>query len=184
MHARCRRERTGRRHAASMTNAPNRSGRIASNCRSTGCESLRRHHGAGRCDLDVRGGRVRHPARALGLGQDDAADDGRRPYPARSGEVWIDGKRRRPTAAAPARHRHGLPELRAVPAPDRLREHRLSAAHAADAARPRSRSASRDALEMVQLPDVARRACRASFPAASSSASRWRAASSTSPRSS
>ena len=53
-------------------------------------------------------------------------------------------------AAVPARHRHGVPELRAVSAHDGRREYRLPAAPCA--ARPRRRSAPRSdrALEMVR----------------------------------
>ena len=54
-------------------------------------------------------------------------------------------------AAAQARHRHGVPELRAVPAHDRRREPRLPAAGAQAAARPRSTRRSPRALDMVQL---------------------------------
>ena len=63
-------------------------------------------------------------ARRLGLRQDHAAQDHRRARDATEGEVWIGDRRvdhlPRATAAS-----HGVPELRGVPAPDRLREHRL-----------------------------------------------------------
>ena len=56
-----------------------------------------------------------------------------------------------PARAAQARHRHGVPELRAVPAHGRGGEHRLSAAAAQRRPRPRSPRRVERALEMVQL---------------------------------
>ena len=41
------------------------------------------------------------------------------------GDLYIAGKRVNDVAAARARHRHGVPELRALPAHDGAREHRL-----------------------------------------------------------
>ena len=61
---------------------------------------------------------------------------------ATQGEVWIGGRARRPPAAARARHRHGVPELRRVPAPDRVRKHRLRPPDEEAAAGRRSTSAS------------------------------------------
>ena len=42
---------------------------------------------------------------------------------ATSGDILIDGRRRQPDAAEPARDRHGVPDLRALPAPHRPRQH-------------------------------------------------------------
>jgi sn-glycerol 3-phosphate transport system ATP-binding protein len=41
------------------------------------------------------------------------------------GEIAIGGKHRQPTRACRARHRHGVPELRALPAHERVRQHGL-----------------------------------------------------------
>ena len=57
----------------------------------------------------------------------------------------IDGRAARP------RHRDGVPELRALPAPDRAREPRLRAQDAQDAARRRSRAASPRPRAMLGL---------------------------------
>ena len=71
--------------------------------------------------------RVHGAGRAVGLGQDDRAADARR---ARGGRRRRDLHRRprrhRPAAEGPRRG-DGLPELRALPVPDRRREHRLPA---------------------------------------------------------
>ena len=88
-----------------------------------------------------------------------------------------DGRGR---AALPAQRQHGLPGLRAVPAPERARQRRLRAdgqgrrQGRARGARPRRRST------LVKLPRLRRRASPASCPAASASAWRSPARSSTS----
>ncbi len=74
-----------------------------------------------------REGRVLQPPRTVRLRQDDDAAHDRR---LRAADVRPDRARRagRDLAAAlPAAREHGLPELRAVPAPDDLRERRLRA---------------------------------------------------------
>ena len=58
-----------------------------------------------------------------------------------TGDILIDGKPVQHLQAARPRHRLRVPALRALSAPDRLREHRLSAAR--DAREPRARSTSR-----------------------------------------
>ena len=69
--------------------------------------------------------RVHGPRRTLRLRQDDGIADGRRP----GGDLGGHGQDRRPhrqrSDPARARHRDGLPELRAVPPPLRLRQHRV-----------------------------------------------------------
>ena len=99
---------------------------------------------------------------------------------------FADGRRRpdrrstarhRRRAAAEARLRHGVPELRDLPAPERLRERRLSAAGAPHRRRSRSASAWPEALAWCASSGSAT-ASPASSPAASSSASRSRAPSS------
>ena len=96
----------------------------------------RRHEGRHRSRPRGRGGRVRRLRRPVRLRKDDGAADGRRP---RDGHVREREDRRsgreRPPPEGP-RHRHGLPELRAVPAHDRVEEHGL---RAQDAGRPQGR---------------------------------------------
>ena len=75
-------------------------------------------------------GRILLAARALGLGQDDDADDGRRVCPPRRRRGAARRRGHRGGAAAEARLLHGVPELRDLPAFERLREHRVSAAGA------------------------------------------------------
>ncbi len=122
----------------------------------------------------VVAGRARHAARALRLRQDDHAADGRGP---RAGDERAHRDRRHRRHAARgerARRQHGVPVVRAVSAHDGAAERLLRAAvdvlRQGEGARARAREA-RDAG-----PRRARRAaCRRSSPAASSSASRWRA---------
>ena len=90
-----------------------------------------------------RQGRDLRAARLLGLRQDDAAAHARRlrdadlgPHPAR----WPGPGR---PAALRAADEHDVPELRAVPAPDGVGQHRLRPEARRPAARPRSPSASR-----------------------------------------
>ena len=120
---------------------------------------------------------VRHAARAVRLGQDDDPAHHRRLHPAGRGH----GHARRPRpdqgAAVQARHRHGVPELRPLPAHDRRRERRLPAA---DAAHPQGRDqeAGRSRRSPSCASSTSATATRSSSPAASSSASRWPARSS------
>ena len=121
---------------------------------------------------------------ALGLRQDhDHADDRR----ARRSDRGRDLDRRpggQQARAQGPRHLDGVPELRALPQPDRLREHPLSAegAQGADATAPRARDAPR--RSMVELGDSARPPPARPSRAASASASRWPAPSCASPTSS
>ena len=59
------------------------------------------------------------------------------------GEIRIGDRRRERAPPAETRRRDGLPELRALPAHDRLPEHRLRAEGAEDAAGARSSGGSR-----------------------------------------
>ena len=63
----------------------------------------------------------------VGLGQDDGAADARRARGGRRRRDLHRRPRRHRPAAEEARRRDGLPELRALPVPDRRREHRLPA---------------------------------------------------------
>jgi ABC-type Fe3+/spermidine/putrescine transport system ATPase subunit len=95
--------------------------------------------------------------------------------PATHGEIYLEEQSDQRGAAAQARHRHGVPELRAVPAHDggnenlayplKVREH---------AARPKSRPGSSKALEDGRDAAVRLAPARHSCRAASSSGSRWR----------
>ena len=66
-------------------------------------------------------------------------------------------RRRHPPAAVAAQHRHGVPELRAVPAHDGRRERRVRAGDAQARASPRSRRARSEALRLVRLEGYAER---------------------------
>jgi ABC-type Fe3+/spermidine/putrescine transport system ATPase subunit len=58
------------------------------------------------------------------------------------GEIMLDGKPLSTPPAVPAADRDGVPELRAVPAHERRREHRVSAVGARNRARRESRAES------------------------------------------
>ena len=68
-------------------------------------------------------------------------------------------RRRRPraVAAAPPQRQHGVPELRAVPAPQRVRQRRLRPAPPEGRRRPRSRRRVEEALELVELGELGKR---------------------------
>ena len=90
---------------------------------------------------DRRRRAVRH-ARPVGLRQDDDAALHRGPG---GGDLRADRDRRRGRqrpAPVAARHRDGVPVLRALPAPDRARQHGVPAARGQARRRPRSTSAS------------------------------------------
>ena len=88
---------------------------------------LRRTRDHPRRLLRDRGWRAHRHRRALGLRQVDAAAHGR----GARGDQRRRGRDRRPCRqrgrAERPRHRHGVPELRALPAYDRLRQHGLRA---------------------------------------------------------
>ena len=75
-----------------------------------------------------------------------------------SGRIMLDGSRRGSRAAAPAQRQHGVPELRAVPAPRRGEERRLRAQVPEARARTSGPSACGEALELVNLTAVRARA--------------------------
>ena len=90
----------------------------------------------------------------VGLRQDhDAAHDRR----ARGDQLGRHLHRRhggqRPGADGP-RHRHGVPELRALPAHERLRQHGVRPQDAQIRARPRSRSASSEAADILGIGEL------------------------------
>ena len=67
-----------------------------------------------------------------------------------AGEVWIGGRRVDHLPPRAARHRHGVPELRRLPAPDGVREHRLRPADE-EAAAGRGRPARRRTAELMHI---------------------------------
>ena len=78
-------------------------------------------------DVDMPPGRVLHAARPVRLREDDDAADDRRLRAADERPDHARRHRRRARPAAPAQRQHGVPELRAVPAPRRGQERRVRA---------------------------------------------------------
>ena len=133
--------------------------------------------------IDIAGGRVRRARRPLRLRQVDAAAHARR---ARARHLGRDRDRRpggeRP-AAQGSRHRDGVPELRALPAPDGRRQHGLLA-DAEERAEGRDRGAGRARRPRSSGSPTCSTAIRASSRAASASGWRWAAPSCATRRSS
>ena len=129
--------------------------------------------------LEVPARVVLRPARPVRLRQDDDAAHGRR---ARAADPRPDPHRRhRPhrVASLRATGQHGVPELRALPAPDHPRQRRLRA----QAPRRPGRREAGGRRARAGADDPPRRAASpASSPVASSSAWRWPGPWSTSPR--
>ena len=126
----------------------------------------------------ARGGHVQRAAGPLGLRQvDDAAAD-RRSRDGRWRTRHHRRARRHHAAAGAAQHRDGVPELRAVSAPDRRREHPVRPARASRRPTPIAGRGSR-ASPIFSAWRRCSRASRRSSPAGSSSAWRWAARSST-----
>ena len=98
-------------------------------CRSrSGCRRRQEVRGCGRRRPHRPRGpgrRVLQPPRSVRLRQDDDAADDRRLRGADVGPDRAPGPGRDLAAAVQAQRQHGLPELRALPAPDDLRERRL-----------------------------------------------------------
>ena len=112
--------------------------------------SLRRRSRARRRIARRRRRRGRHGPRAERLREDDAAP-GRSPaFSGRTRAESCSTARPRGRATAPTRHRPRLPGPRALPAPRRLRQRRVRAAHARRLAGA-DRSADRELLELVGL---------------------------------
>ena len=78
-------------------------------------------------NLDDQGRRVRDPRRSLGVRQVDRAADDRRARGHHRGRAADRRRRRQPVRAQGPRHRDGVPELRALSAHERAREHGLPA---------------------------------------------------------
>ena len=118
--------------------------------------------------------RLLRAARPLGLRQDDdAAHDRRLRGPHRRARVPRRRRRHRPPAVPP-RRQHGLPVLRAVPAPRRRAQRRLRPRAPGACRRPRSARAS-PRRSSSSSSAASAGASPPSSPAASSSASRSRA---------
>ena len=125
----------------------------------------------------LRGDRPRHPGRRvlrlrrpLRLRQVHAPAHHRRPGGQRRRHDRHRRRAGRRRAPARPQHRHGVPELRALPLPRRVREHRLRPARAQVRRKPRS-SAGSTVPPPCSASARCSSACRASFPAASASAS-------------
>ena len=95
---------------------------------------LRRHARARRAGPGARARRAARPARAVGLRQDHRAAAAGRVRPPDGGPGADRRPRRDGRAGEPARHRHGVPGLLAVPDDDGGGERRVRAAHAARSA--------------------------------------------------
>ena len=119
----------------------------------------------------------------VGLRQDDGPAHGRRA----GADHRRHGRDRRPRRQRPVaegpRHRDGVPELRALPAPERRRQHRLRPAAAEDA-EARGRASAWRGRPSCSTSRRTSTASRSSSPAGSASASRWAGRSSGSRRSS
>ena len=114
--------------------------------------------------------RVRRAARALGLRQDDHAARAGRAGEHRLGRDPHRRAARRPSAAAAARHGLRVPALFAVPAPHRLRQHRLPAARRGHARGEGATSRSTRSGQGAAHRAPARRSGRRRWPAATCSA--------------
>ena len=122
--------------------------------------------------LDVQRGGVSLPAGTQRLRQDNAAAHHRRAGGADRGQVSQAVKDVTKLSPPPARLRHRLPVLRALPQPHRRRKTSPTAWRTG--ALPRRRATRvREMLRLVGLTGL-RRATRRSFPAGSSSAWPWR----------
>ncbi len=100
-------------------------------------QAVRRLPGGRRDRRDDQPGRVLLAARTVRVRQDDDAADDRRVRAADRRRDPARRRRRRPGAAAQAQRPHGVPELRAVPAPGRVRQRRCSASSARRSPRTR-----------------------------------------------
>ena len=102
--------------------------------------------------------RIRLPARAVGLRQDHVAAHDRRAGDADTrAACLLDGEDLTRDAGAPARLRHRVPVVFAVPQHDRRREHRLRAANPRAAARARSPRGSPNCSSWSTCPHLADR---------------------------
>ena len=125
-------------------------------------EGLRRRHAGRRGPRPRdRGRRVHGPRRPVGLRQDDRAADARRPRGDQRGRDPDRRPHRQRPDAARARHRDGLPELRALPAHDRSRTTSRSASSCTSCRRRRSTSGCSDAARILEIEEFLKRKPRA-----------------------
>ena len=138
-------------------------------------EGVRRRHARRRpARPRDRGRRVHGARRPVRLRQDDGAADGRRARGhQRRRRPHRRAGRQRPLAEEP-RHRDGLPELRALPAPERARQHRVPAEDR-EGPEGRDRPPRRRRRRASSTSSRTSSASRARSRAASASASRWAA---------
>ena len=123
-------------------------------------------------DLDVPQGSFFALLGPSGLRQDhDPADGGRASRTPTAGTIQLGDQDITYAQALQASGQHRLPELRALPAPDDLRERRLRAAPAQGKSDVDEQVD--EMLELVELRASTRKPPPPSSPAASSSASRW-----------
>ena len=107
--------------------------------------------------LEVPRGQLLRAARPLGLRQDDDPADDRRLRGADRGRDLPRRPRRRRAAAVQARREHGLPELRALPAPLDLRERRVRDAPQGSAQGSDIAGRVREILRLVDLQGMEKR---------------------------
>ena len=139
-------------------------------------QALRQLHRGRRPRPDDPAGLVLRAARPVGLRQDDDAAHGRRARAADRRRVSHRRPGRHRRQALPAAGQHGVPELRAVPAPGHLRERRVRPAPSRHARTSSGRGGGRSSWCSWRTWPAA---SPASSPAASSSASPWPGRSST-----
>ena len=133
-------------------------------------------------NLEVETGEFFSLLGSLRLREDHHPADDRRVRAADVGPDRAERRGRHVAAAVQAARQHGLPELRPVPAPRHLREHRVRPAPLERQTTPRSSRASRRCSSSSSCP-ASSDASRPRSPAGRPSASRSRARSSTVPRS-
>ena len=105
-------------------------------------------------DLDIADGEFIVLVGPSGCGKSDDAAHDRRPRGDDRGRDLHRRRARQRRAAAGPRHRDGVPELRALPAHDRVREHGVRPAAAGNCPRPRSTSGSKTAARILDISEL------------------------------
>ena len=132
-------------------------------------------------DLDIADGEFMILVGPVGLREVDRAADDRRARGHHRRRAADRRRGRQRQGAEGPRHRDGVPELRAVPAHDRAREHGLRAEDAPRVDKARSTSKVDEAARDPRARPSTSTASRPTCPAASASAWRWAARSCASP---
>ena len=154
-----RRSRSRSRSASSCTRTAARAGWADERGRGRGrAQALRRRRRAGRRRPRGARGRAARRRRPVRLRQEHAAPLHRRPRGRRRGHDPDRRPRRHERPPGCAQRLDGLPELRALPAPDRVGEHRLRARRPRRAESARCASASTEAAALVGVDRAARAA--------------------------